>query len=169
LEVLRRAAFFLLLAPLIAMTGCADSRPRPVTILTDGCVTASGDQYVLTDLEPGEAEPSLQRGRIGSRPYPTTEAYVLIGADQQLRTLVGRRVRVAGEASPAQIAEIRMLSPLVRVGPRRTVATSGMSPKVGVQEVLRMEVHRLRVISASPTGDSCLPAMPTSRPATTGA
>jgi hypothetical protein len=163
-EVLSRALSVLTAVALVATTGCADSRPRPVTILTSGCVTASGDQFVLTDLERVEAEPSLQHARVGSRPYSTTEAYLLTGADAQLDKLVGRRARVAGEADPAQIAEIRTISPIIRVGTARDAGGSRVSPAVADQEVLRMEIHRLRVISAAPTGDPCVPAASGSSP-----
>jgi hypothetical protein len=150
----RSVAF--LLAAALWTAGCGESQPPPVTIIDDGCITAAGDQFVLTDLEPAEAHPSLRHASPASRPRPTTEAYLLTGADDRLRTLVGRRVRIVGEADSTEVADIRTISPLVRVGPEEhAVGTAGASPTVGIEEKVRLEVHRLRVSSAEPTGDDC--------------
>lgn len=142
----------LLIALLPAVAACNEA-PRPVTIIEDGCLTASGLQFVLTDLERAEPHPSLQHQRaLGTRPRPTTEAYMLVGADEKLTTMVGKRVRVVGEADPAQVAEIHQISPKVTV---RTVGSKDVHPMVSDYGVLRFEVHRLRVTSANPTGDDC--------------
>ncbi len=77
---------------------------------------------------------------------------MLIGADERLAPLVGRRVRVVGEADPAQVAEILQMSPKVPIG---TSGSNDVKPAVGDYGVLRLEVHRLRVTSATPTGDDC--------------
>ena len=141
---------------LLVATGCTGKTLPAVTVIEDGCLTASGDRFVLTDLESGEPHPSLKHNWTATRPRPTTEAYVLEGDDDPLRNLVGRRVRVVGEAVPEQIVEIHQMSPRVRVRPANTpVGAEGVTPAVGDYAVLRLEVHRLRVMSAYPTGDDC--------------
>jgi hypothetical protein len=140
------------IAVLPAIIACSEA-PRPVAISEDGCLTASGSQFVLTDLERAEPHPSLRHERpVGTRPRPTTEAYVLVGADEKLTNMVGKRVRVVGEADPAQVAEIHQMSPTVRV---RAVGSKDLHPTVREYGVLRFEVHRLRVTSLNPTGDDC--------------
>jgi hypothetical protein len=146
----------------LCLTGAACSpQPLAITIYEDGCVTGSGTQFVLTDLVPGERDPRLTHERTtAAAARPTTEAYLLVGADEQLRDLAGRRARIVGEAYPAEVVEIRSLSPLVRASsgqtPTGTTGGNGGTPKVGVEEHVRFELHRLRVISATPTGDDCM-------------
>ena len=148
-----RTKIGLLLIALLPAVGACSETPRPVTIIEDGCLTASGSQFVLTDLERAEPHPSLNHQRlVGTRPRSTTEAYVLVGADEKLTNMVGKRVRVVGEANPAQVAEFHQVSPKVRI---RTVGSSDLAPAVSDYGVLRFEVHRLRVTSANPTGDDC--------------
>jgi hypothetical protein len=145
--------------PLVAVVlgaACSGTPSRVVTIIQDGCVTAAGNQFVLTALQRGEAQPSLQRGTSGGRPNPTTEAYVLVGADEQLRKLVGRRARIAGEADAAEIADLREVSPLVRTrGEDGAVGTTGTTTAIGSGSYLRLQIHRVRVLSANATGDEC--------------
>ncbi len=149
-------------APFALVAACAETKTPLVTVLEDGCVTASGDQFILTDLEPGEAQEGLQH-QPGAAPRPTTEAYLLIGDNERLRTLVGRRARVVGEADPAQVAEIRELTPMVRASAETTeaIGTAGGNgePRVSTAQEIRLEIHRLRVTSANLTGDSCQAVM----------
>jgi hypothetical protein len=150
---MRKSVPLLLIAMLPAgLTACTKA-PRPITIIEDGCLTASGSQYVLTDLERAEPHPSLSHQPTGgTRPRPTTEAYMLGGADEKLSNLVGKRIRVVGEADPAQVAEIHQMAPKVR---SRMARSNDVAPAVSDYGVLRLEVHRLRVTSAYPTGDDC--------------
>ena len=142
---------FIALLPTIAACG---ETPRSVTIIEDGCLTASGSQFVLTDFERAEPHASLKHQRIiGTRPRSTTEAYFLVDADDKLTNLVGKRVRVVGETDPAaQVAEFHQMSPKIRVRP---VGSNDLTPAVSDYGVLRFEVHRLRVTSVNPTGDDC--------------
>lgn len=141
---------FIALLPTVAACG---ETPPAVTIIEDGCLTASGSQFVLTDLERAEPHPSLSHQRtIGTRPRSTTEAYLLVDADDKLTKLVGKRVRVVGEADPAQVAEFHQMSPKVRI---RTVGSNDLTAAVSDYGVLRFEVHRLRVTAVNPTGDDC--------------
>ena len=147
-----RSIALFLIALMPGVVACNEA-PRPVTIIDDGCLTASGAEFVLTDLERAAPHPSLtHEGVVGGRPRSTTEAYMLVGADEKLTNLVGKRVRVVGEADPAQVAEIHQMSPKVR---GRAVGSSESTPSVSDYGVLRLEVHRLRVTSVNPTGDDC--------------
>lgn len=145
--------------------GCGQPESRLVTINEEGCVTASGEEFILTDLHPGERREDIEHLLPDApRPTPTTEAYLLIGKDEELRPLVGQRVRVAGQVDAAQTAELRSISPMVRARPApqsgepasEAAPTSGdATPSVATQHQLRMEIHRLQLTSLSPTGDAC--------------
>ena len=138
---------------------CRDADPPPVPILEEGCVTASDGEFILTDLHPGERNEKLEHTLPDApRPRPTPEAYLLLGADEKLRPLAGRRVKVAGEAETGHVAELRTINPMVRArpAPQEDAAPSAeATPKVGTGYQLRMEIHLLRLISVEPTGDPC--------------
>jgi hypothetical protein len=154
---MRRIALPLFATALV--TACGVPAPRIANIIQDGCVTAAGSHFVLTALHRGESQASLQEGTSGGRARPTTDAYVLVGADAQLRKLVGRRVRIAGEAEPVEITDFREVSPLIREpGDGGPVATSGSTSAIGTGAHLRLQIQRVRVLSANATGDPCMPA-----------
>jgi hypothetical protein len=102
-----------------------------------GCVTSSGNRYVLTSLDSGDR--------------PATELYELIGVDD-LRRHVGREVLVTGEAEPAGIAEVRETGATTPVG---TTGSDEGSAQVRTESQVRLETRRLRVVSMTPTGDEC--------------
>jgi hypothetical protein len=107
----------------------------PVEVV--GCLSAAGDRFVLSHADKDSAK---------------TVAYQLINADDQLRPLVGREVRVTGEAQPTQKAETRAITP------PQPAATSGKSEsdaKVTTVEETKLDTQKLAVTSASPTGDTC--------------
>jgi hypothetical protein len=120
-----------------------------------GCVTGSGGDFVLTDLE-AAGEPGLET-------RPTTDAYLLEGDDDELRDLVGQRVRVSGAADPAQVANVRVLRPMTRVrsdASQAPLAPHGSQapqsgPKVGVEQQLRLTVRDLDVRAVNSTGERC--------------
>jgi hypothetical protein len=74
-----------------------------------------------------------------------------MNADDQLRNLVGKEVRVTGEAQPTQSAETR------EVTPPAPTATAGETaePKVSTVEDTKLDVHKMTVASVAPTGDAC--------------
>jgi hypothetical protein len=123
------------------------------TVSETGCLTASGDRYVLTALEPS--------GAVGTA---ATELYRLLGEDEELRQLVGREVRVTGLAEPAEVAQV------VETGPPAPAATSGSGsaqrsattgqaqegePTVQTEAETRIETRQLRVATVTPTGTDC--------------
>lgn len=150
----------LCLCVLAGALGCGEPEPRLITINEEGCVTASGDEFILTDLHPGERSEELEHLLPEApRPTPTTEAYLLVGKDEELRPLAGQRVRVAGQVDAEQTAELRSISPMVRTRPAPSAETpaapEGTTPRVATEHQIRMEIHRLQVTSISPTGDAC--------------
>jgi hypothetical protein len=154
---LRTAWLLGLAACLLGTAGCGQAAV-PETLVTEvGCLSGSGDEFVLTDLD-----------AIGpGTPRPITEAFLLSGSDRELKAQVGRRVRVTGEADPAKVVNVRVLQPMVRVRRANTVVVNDrtdapspgsgehLEPKVGVGQQLRLEVRHLQVRSVEPTGDEC--------------
>jgi hypothetical protein len=121
-------------------------RPSPITV--EGCLTASGDRLVLTQLKP---EQELESA---------TETYRLVGMEEELRPHVGRLVRITGEAQPEQVVDVRQSSP----PPARTdqpVGTSGRpdpsagDAQVGTTTTARIEISDLQVRSVSAREEPC--------------
>lgn len=139
----------------------AGTRPQPVDVR--GCLTASGDQFVLTQLRDAS-----------SANNPTTDTFQLTKtADQaiDLKQYVGKEVRVAGEADPARVADVRegdAATPAATNGqaapPATTSATAGKAtPRVGTTEESRFVYRKLAVSSVTPTGNDCPAAEPQAR------
>ena len=104
----------------------------PVSV--DGCLSASGDKFMLASFDKDSSK---------------TTVYQLMNADDQLRNLVGKQVRVTGEAQSTQSAETR------EVTPPAPTATTGEAPKVSTVEDTKLDVHKMTVASVAPTGDTC--------------
>jgi hypothetical protein len=113
-------------------------------IIETGCLTASGDRFVLTALETTE-----------DTGVPQTELYQLIGESDELRAHVGRAVRVSGEAEPARVAELREISPSVPAGTGGAADDNQQEARVQTESQTRIETRQLRVQSVTPTGDDC--------------
>ena len=148
----------------------AKNRPAPVDV--QGCLTASGDQFVLTALQNAAAPANPAAGgnnaaaqnapRVsGQAAVPTTETYQLIAtAGNDLQKYVGQQVRVTVEADVARVADVRELTPAVPA--QQSVATSGSTaapdangPKVRTEEDTHFEVRKLRVSSITAAGGAC--------------
>jgi hypothetical protein len=114
---------------------------RPAAVTEMGCLTARGDQFVLTDLERGEGE-------------ATTETFQLVGNDDELRQHVGKQVRVTGEADPPRVAVVQESTP-PQPEARPQGTTGAADPKVRTQSETRVEARKLKVSSVQPTGASC--------------
>lgn len=69
---MRATVFVALSACIVASvtTACGQAEVLPALIVETGCVTAVGEEFILTDLERSEPESS----------EPVTEAYVLTGS-----------------------------------------------------------------------------------------
>ena len=123
----------------------SDVRPEPIS--TSGCLTGSNGRFVVTTLDDTAA-------------VPTTITYQLSGGDQaELQKHVNREVRIAGEADPAQVANVREIgAPAVgTTGDRADAApqADGTKPEVQTQQATRFSVRTVRVSSVTPTGDEC--------------
>jgi hypothetical protein len=135
------------LASAVAMA-CGGAEVPPTLITVTGCLTASGEEFILTDLEsvaPGDQTAAAPAA-------PATEAYLLEWAEGELRDHAGQRIRVAGEAIPADVAEIRMLQPPAQA---TDAEPGGVTPQVGVQQNIRVEVSRMHVRSVQPMEGTC--------------
>jgi len=106
----------------------------PVSV--DGCLTASGERFMLTSFDKESSK---------------TVVYQLVNADDQLRNLVGKEVRVTGEAEATQATETRAVTPPA------PAATAGKSTdaRVSTVEDTKLDVRKLTVASATATGDTC--------------
>jgi hypothetical protein len=157
----------------------AKDRPAPVDV--QGCLTASGDRFVLTSLQAAEGAPAGQAAANGSHTapapnttangtaaVPTTETYQLVAtADNDLKQYVGKQVRVTGEADPPKVAEVRELTPAAPANgatQQGSVGTTGNDanraaganePKVSTAETTHFEVRKLRVSAVTPSGGDC--------------
>jgi hypothetical protein len=107
----------------------------PVSV--DGCLSVSGDRFMLASLDKASSK---------------TTVYQLMNADDQLRNLVGRKVRVTGEAQQTQSAEVREVTP---PAPAATTGKPGTEAKVSTVEDTKLDVHKMTVASVAPTGDAC--------------
>lgn len=136
----------------------------PTLITAKGCLTASGDQFVLTNLEMGAAGEEVREDQGGANPtaspQPTTESYQLIGDEAELRKLVGQQVQVSGPAEPPKVAEVRESTPPSQPG--TATGTSGApapakpgEPQVATTTETRLEVTQLRVETVTATGEAC--------------
>jgi hypothetical protein len=136
----------------------------PRLVIVQGCLTASGDRFVLTALEPGVRGPIAARRygkRLWAKDKPTTEAYRLVGADDSLRPLVAQRVAIIGESEPEQVVDVRESSPGVErqipFDPQtpQPVGTSGLEPRVSMIQTTRIEIYDLKVRSVRAIGERC--------------
>lgn len=152
------------------VSGRGNDAPTLVTV--KGCLTASGDQFVLTDLQAGAAGDAARREQGGANPVahaqPTTESYQLVGDADELRKLVGRQVQVSGPAEPPKVAEVREMTPPSE--PSSATGTSGApapakpgEPQVATTTETRLEVTQLRVESLTDMGEPCATAPPEQR------
>jgi hypothetical protein len=138
---------------------------RPAAITQTGCLTAQGDRFVLTALESaapaGTAKPEQGAQSPTASAQSTTESYQLIGNDDELRPLVGKQVRVSGEADAPKVAEVRESTP-----PSAATGATGTAgqvepakpgePKVATSTETRLEVTQLRVQTIAATGEACM-------------
>jgi hypothetical protein len=131
--------------------------PRP--IIVKGCLTAAGDRFVLTELDPGARGPRVAE-REGSRPAaeaePTTENYRLVGMEEQLRPLVGHLVEITGASELEQVVEVHESSPPMKPKNQGAAATSGREPRVSTVQTTRLEISDLQVNSVQSTGERCV-------------
>jgi hypothetical protein len=143
---------------IVGLTSTACDRgpgPLPDMLRVEGCLTAEGDELVLTQLTPaGDVE------RTAAEEVPraqATELYRLIGNDDELRPHVGQRVRVVGEAESPDVAIVRKKSP---AGPAQG-GTDGQvadaDPRVSTMQKIRFEATDLEVRTVTALNEPCTP------------
>ena len=106
----------------------------------EGCLTNSGDRFVLTELKAEDA---------------TAESYRLVGRDDDLRPHIGKRITVSGESEPEQVVDVRQST--VTPG-SQPAGTAGTEAQVTTTAQTRIEVHDLRVRTITPSDAPCAPA-----------
>ena len=116
-----------------------DEPGAPRVLSAEGCLTQSGDRFVLTELKAEDA---------------TAEAYRLVGMDDDLRAHVGKRITVAGESEPEQVVDVRQSTETPGNQPTGTAGNA----QVTTTEQTRIEVHDLRVRTITPSDAPCAPA-----------
>jgi len=130
----------------------------PTMINVEGCLTSSGDRFVLTKLQQETTgSEKVERGASGTAAHggSTTESYRLVGMDDQLRPLVGQRVRIAGDAQPEQVVDVREQALPTESGNRQATGTSGARPQVSSVPSTHLAISDLRVNAVTPTGERC--------------
>jgi hypothetical protein len=116
-----------------------DEPGAPRVLSAEGCLTESGDRFVLTELKAEDA---------------TAEAYRLVGMDDELRPHIGKRITVAGESEPEQVVDVRQST----ATPGTQAAGTAGTAQVTTTEQTRIEVHDLRVRTITPSDAPCTPA-----------
>jgi hypothetical protein len=137
--------------------GQRDAGEARAEIEVTGCLTSSGERFVLTELDRGETGTTAAS--------PSTESYTLVGDADALRPHVGTHVTVSGMTETPDVAIMRESSPATTAPGVGTAgsetpdaaAAGGAKPKVSTQEQTRLEVASLRVRGVKPTGKSCTP------------
>lgn len=135
-----------------------DNAVPPQPMVVEGCLTASGDRFVLTELAPGAPGPTAaeQRGEVaGAKPEPTTETYRLVGMTDELRPHVNQRVEISGEAEPEHVVDMRRVSPPLEAQGTPAAGTSGPDATVTTVEAARIEISDLLVRSVRALGQPC--------------
>ena len=121
-----------------------DSGTAPRTIAAEGCLTAQGNRYVLTEID---------RARTTEA---TTESYRLVGMEAELRGLVGQRVEVTGAAEPERVVDVREVSPSASARTPQGTSGADAAGQVATVQSTRLEIGDLRVSSVNGTGARCV-------------
>jgi hypothetical protein len=153
----------------MACTAGQDADEVKSEVEVTGCLTGSGDRFVLTQLD---------RADVGTtNATPATETYNLIGDVNAFRPHVGTEVRISGMAEAPDVAVVRESSPAAPVSqpgvgtagsapPNANAgagagaaaeAPAGATPKVSSTQETRLEISSLRVREVAPTGKRCAP------------
>jgi hypothetical protein len=152
-------------AGLMACTAGQNADEVKSEVEVTGCLTSSGDRFVLTSLDRADTGTTIAS--------PATETYQLIGDVNAFRPHVGTQVRISGMAEAPDVAVVRESSPAAPVsqpgvGTSGTAAPNanagaaaeapaGATPKVSSEQQTRLEISSLRVREFAPTGRSCTP------------
>lgn len=128
--------------------GSNSTLANPKITIARGCLTGSGDQFVLTSLD--YAAPASSTGQPVADTLASTDSYRLVGMSDQLKGLVGQRIEVTGDSAPAQVVDLVSATPS-----GNAVGTAGADAKVSTASRARVEIYDLNVSSVHPLGDKC--------------
>ena len=153
----RPAVIAIVLSSGLAIAACDHGRATDMDnpVVVTGCLTGSGDRFVLTELERSDAATTVAA--------PATETYQLVGEEDELRPHVGKQVTFTGRSDTTQVAIVRESSPAA-AAPAGTAGSEGAAPsgqgstpKITAQSETRVEVAKLKVASVKSTGEPCTP------------
>ncbi len=163
---MKHAIHAAILCAAASVVACGAGNQDPAEMKSEvevtGCLTGTGDEFVLTELDRAETGTTIAA--------PSTESYRLIGDASVFRQHVGRQVRVSGMADTPEVAIVREAAPAVAASPgvgtsgsestgtsagQAPAAGAGPTPKVATEQQTRLEISSLRVRSVAPTGSSC--------------
>jgi len=153
----------------VAAAGACDSDRSLQNVKSEievtGCLTSAADRFVLTQLDSSDNTNTVA---------PSTETYMLVGDNDEMRRHVGRQVRVAGIADTPDVAIVRESSPAAPNAPMapETAGTAGSetpppaagagpdagaapNAKVSTATETRVEVSELRVRTIADAGGEC--------------
>jgi len=116
---------------------------NPKITMVRGCLTGSGDRFVLTNLENAASPANGGANQPAAEPVAPTESYRLVGQDDQLKNLVGQRVQVTGDSTPEQVVDMVSATPS-NPPAGNAVGTAGNEGKVSTASRARIEIHDLR-------------------------
>lgn len=152
----RRAVIALVLSSSMAIGACGPTRnTENHPVMVTGCLTGSGDRFVLTELERSNTGTTIAA--------PATETYQLVGREADLRQHVGQQVTVTGRADTAQVAIVHESSPAAAAATGTSGSQGaepsgqGSTPRVSADSETRVEVANLKVVSVRSSGESCTP------------
>lgn len=135
----------------------------PDMVGVEGCLTASGDELVLTRLTPAAPGPQAdQDGAATGGPLPAqqaTQMFTLTGMEDELRPHIGREVRVRGEAQTPEVAVLRQHQLPAPTGTAAPPASGAQDTTDGAQVTTmrqtRLETTELTVRSVTPLNRNC--------------
>jgi hypothetical protein len=137
----------------------------PEMVGVEGCLTASGDDLVLTRLTSsgnGSQTNQPDTGTTTGLPAPqATQMFTLKGMEDELRPHVGRQVRVRGEAHAPEVAVLRQRESPAPAGPAGTTpsadanGSAGNQAQVTTMQKTRFEATELTVRAVTPLNRSC--------------
>ena len=134
-----------------ALDKAAQMAGKEITVT--GCLTAAPDRAAFVLSADRNA---LTSGAIysGSGEVPTY-TYELVDSSANLSPHVGRQVEVKGHLDPDRDDETDVVEKDKTSEPPRKVGGDTVTPAVETQQDLEIKVRRLRVISATATGQPC--------------
>jgi len=138
----------------------------PEMLGVEGCVTASGNDLVLTRLTSSGGGPQTDqtdtRPSTGLPAAQATQMFTLKGMEDELRPHVGQQVRVRGEAQAPEVAVLRQHETSAPTGAAGAAqapgaeGAAGVQPQVTTMQKTRFESTELVVRAVTPLNRPCV-------------